>query len=89
MLEEHWGSCNKNHVDYLNDNYKYQKCKKCNCVIERNEGCPHMTCKCGHQFCYGCGTKWSSGHSCWKNRIGSKKTIFKKVDETLTCLKKQ
>lgn len=30
-------------------------CPKCTAIIERNGGCPHMTCKvCGHHFCWHC-----------------------------------
>ena len=33
-----------------------QKCPLCRIYIERNEGCPHMTCnRCGTGFCYYCG----------------------------------
>lgn len=27
-------------------------------MIERTEGCPHMRCTCGHQFCYTCGASY-------------------------------
>ena len=27
-------------------------------MIERTEGCYHMTCKCGRQFCYVCGASY-------------------------------
>lgn len=33
----------------------YQKCSECCRVVERTQGCPHMTCYCGHEFCYHCG----------------------------------
>ncbi|KAG9548203.1 hypothetical protein KCU79_g15040, partial [Aureobasidium melanogenum] len=33
----------------------YQKCSQCCRVVERTQGCPHMTCYCGHEFCYHCG----------------------------------
>ena len=32
-------------------------CPKCDVYIQRNGGCDHMTCKCGHNFCYKCGAK--------------------------------
>lgn len=27
-------------------------------MIELGEGCRHMTCTCGHEFCYSCGKAW-------------------------------
>jgi ariadne-1 len=27
-------------------------CPSCKVPIEKNEGCLHMTCKCGHEFCW-------------------------------------
>ena len=34
-------------------------------MIERSQGCNHMTCRCGHQFCYICGKDWkNNGHLC-------------------------
>ncbi|XP_005089036.1 uncharacterized protein LOC101852365 [Aplysia californica] len=29
-------------------------CPRCRRFIEKNGGCPHMSCKCGHQFCWTC-----------------------------------
>src|SRR5689334_20633950 len=29
-------------------------CPKCESPIEKNGGCIHMTCKCGHEFCWMC-----------------------------------
>ena len=31
-----------------------QKCPSCQYYIEKNEGCDHMTCRCGKEFCYSC-----------------------------------
>lgn len=30
------------------------KCPKCEIPIEKTTGCPHMSCPCGHQFCWYC-----------------------------------
>lgn len=31
------------------------KCKNCNMRIEKNGGCPNMTCQiCGHEWCWAC-----------------------------------
>ncbi|GFR74714.1 E3 ubiquitin-protein ligase ARIH1 [Elysia marginata] len=29
-------------------------CPKCRRFIDKNSGCPHMMCKCGHEFCWIC-----------------------------------
>ncbi|XP_024371780.1 uncharacterized protein [Physcomitrium patens] len=44
---------------------KWQRCSKCGTVIERSGGCSHMQCRCGHNFCYGCGVSWQgAGVNC-------------------------
>ncbi|KAK6127914.1 hypothetical protein DH2020_038343 [Rehmannia glutinosa] len=40
----------------------WQRCPSCKFFVEKNEGCLHMTCWCGFQFCYACGETWSSTH---------------------------
>ena len=39
---------------------KWKKCMKCRFWIEKNDGCNHMTCICGNQFCYICGKVWKT-----------------------------
>ena len=34
---------------------KCKKCPKCEVWIMKNEGCNHITCRCGAEFCYVCG----------------------------------
>lgn len=36
------------------------QCARCGNAVERNQGCNHMTCKCGYEFCYVCGKVWGS-----------------------------
>ncbi|KAI1326239.1 hypothetical protein F5Y16DRAFT_421984 [Xylariaceae sp. FL0255] len=38
----------------------WQRCYKCRTMVELKEGCNHMTCRCGAQFCMICGSKWKS-----------------------------
>ncbi|KAL9300651.1 putative IBR domain, E3 ubiquitin ligase RBR family [Arabidopsis thaliana] len=36
----------------------WRQCVMCRHLIELSDGCNHMTCRCGYQFCYGCGIEW-------------------------------
>ncbi|KAK4780396.1 hypothetical protein SAY87_016502 [Trapa incisa] len=47
---------------------KWARCPKCKFYVEKTMGCQHMTCRCGYEFCYGCGSQWSQSHgSCSGN----------------------
>ena len=35
----------------------------CQNTIEKNAGCNHVACRCGHHFCWVCGEEWSRQHS--------------------------
>ncbi|KAI0768486.1 hypothetical protein BD413DRAFT_126320 [Trametes elegans] len=37
-----------------------QRCPSCRTLVDRIDGCPHMTCRCGTQFCYLCGRMWAT-----------------------------
>ncbi|KAK4436733.1 putative E3 ubiquitin-protein ligase rbrA [Sesamum alatum] len=41
---------------------KWQRCPHCKFFVDKNEGCLHMTCRCGYEFCYACGATWRSTH---------------------------
>ena len=34
---------------------KFKQCSKCKFWVEKSEGCDHMRCRCGKDFCYKCG----------------------------------
>lgn len=36
----------------------WKRCYKCQAYVEHREACQHMTCRCGAQFCYVCGSRW-------------------------------
>lgn len=53
---------------YLDE--KTKQCPKCQCSIEKIDGCDHMKCeKCKHEFCWKCLSERRnySGHTCKKN----------------------
>jgi len=37
-------------------------CPSCKTIIQKDGGCNHMTCKCGHEFCYLCRERYGSCH---------------------------
>lgn len=41
-------------------NSKWQTCPGCKAIVEKNQGCNHITCRCGAQFCYLCSCKWKT-----------------------------
>ncbi|XP_058203296.1 E3 ubiquitin-protein ligase RSL1-like [Rhododendron vialii] len=44
----------------LADENLWRQCVKCNHMIELESGCYHMTCRCGYEFCYTCGSEWKN-----------------------------
>lgn len=41
---------------------KFKMCSRCKFWVEKSEGCDHMTCKCGNEFCYACGGPYGNCH---------------------------
>ncbi|KAI8883511.1 hypothetical protein K501DRAFT_184309, partial [Backusella circina FSU 941] len=37
----------------------WSRCPTCKHMVEKNNGCNHITCRCGTQFCYRCGSLYS------------------------------
>lgn len=40
---------------------RWRRCVQCRRMIELTHGCYHMTCWCGHEFCYSCGGEYREG----------------------------
>jgi hypothetical protein len=38
----------------------YSHCNKCQTFVQLEQGCNHITCVCGHQFCYPCRQQWKT-----------------------------
>ncbi|KAF5735111.1 zinc finger family protein [Tripterygium wilfordii] len=49
-------------VRELANKKKWSRCPKCRFYVERTAGCPHITCRCKYQFCYGCEAEWGLFH---------------------------
>ncbi|KAF8082752.1 hypothetical protein N665_0809s0053 [Sinapis alba] len=43
----------------LANNKTWNQCEKCQHIIELTQGCNHITCRCGYEFCYNCGGEWN------------------------------
>lgn len=50
-------------------------CPRCKARIHKNGGCKHMSCACGHHFCWNCMGNWQEvggyGHSCFFRAHGT------------------
>eukprot|EP00928_Gymnodinium_smaydae_P037996 TRINITY_DN26302_c0_g2_i1.p1 TRINITY_DN26302_c0_g2~~TRINITY_DN26302_c0_g2_i1.p1 ORF type:complete len:524 (-),score=65.68 TRINITY_DN26302_c0_g2_i1:54-1625(-) len=42
----------------------WKRCPSCTTYVNLRTGCNHMTCLCGHEFCFACLTSWMSGKTC-------------------------
>ncbi|KAK1755072.1 hypothetical protein QBC47DRAFT_382673 [Echria macrotheca] len=45
-------------ADQLAEEEGWRRCFKCSVLVEHKDACQHMTCRCGAQFCYVCGSIW-------------------------------
>ena len=62
----HKGKCDKEVAFKLERKHQFRRCPSCKVVVQRIEGCDHMTCVCGNHYCYRCGCTIDQrlGHSC-------------------------
>ena len=45
----------------------WQPCYNCHAMVELDQGCNHMTCRCTAEFCMLCGVKWKGCECPWFN----------------------
>ncbi|KAJ6264921.1 hypothetical protein Dda_1074 [Drechslerella dactyloides] len=60
----------------------WSQCYACGQVVEKRDGCVHMQCRCGAQFCYRCGGKWPR---CPCTKGDRKPKLMKMKDDSLMC----
>jgi hypothetical protein len=48
-------------LEELMEREGWQCCPRCGNGVERTQGCRHIVCICGGEFCYQCGDVWSPG----------------------------
>ncbi|EKJ71473.1 hypothetical protein NXS19_006972 [Fusarium pseudograminearum] len=62
--ERHEGFCRQDdalrELQRLADENQWETCYACNRMVELLGGCVHITCRCGAEFCYVCGTPWKN-----------------------------
>ncbi|KAI0361841.1 hypothetical protein OH77DRAFT_1367208, partial [Trametes cingulata] len=44
----------------LGKTHGWQRCPSCRHLVSVDEGCYHVKCRCGNEFCYRCGAKWKT-----------------------------
>ncbi|KAJ3521875.1 hypothetical protein NM208_g13097 [Fusarium decemcellulare] len=62
--QSHTGVCPKDAASQellqLAQDEGWQRCKACGAIVELNQGCNHISCRCGAHFCYQCGETWKT-----------------------------
>ncbi|KIW77942.1 hypothetical protein Z517_07775 [Fonsecaea pedrosoi CBS 271.37] len=48
----------------LRDEHQWRQCPTCGIMVEKTDGCDHMNCVCGIEFCYVCGTLFDESSRC-------------------------
>jgi p53-associated parkin-like cytoplasmic protein len=56
-----------------------KRCPGCNAQIEKNEGCLHMKCACGHHFCWKCMKPWQPTHTDYYSCTASESKVAQDI----------
>ncbi|GLI59474.1 hypothetical protein VaNZ11_001357 [Volvox africanus] len=55
----------------LSKQKQWKQCPRCKQMVERSEGCNHMLCRCGSNFCYACGEPYKDTKATASNVHGT------------------
>ncbi|KAM0038729.1 putative transcription factor interactor and regulator CCHC(Zn) family [Helianthus debilis subsp. tardiflorus] len=66
------------------ENRKWRRCQMCERMIESTRGCYHMTCWCGHEFCYSCGAEYVNSEQACRCVLSDTDARGENDDFTLT-----
>ncbi|GIL77241.1 hypothetical protein Vretifemale_6730 [Volvox reticuliferus] len=55
----------------LSKQKQWKQCPQCQQMVERSEGCNHLMCRCGANFCYACGEPYADTKSTKANVHGT------------------
>jgi ariadne-1 len=58
-----------------------KKCPHCHEYVTRNDGCNHMRCRCGKDWCWMCRKDWAPHGNSWYNCFQYEKSDAKSIDE--------
>ena len=62
----HEGPCAESHLPEEFTDWKtgklVKRCPTCDRFVQKQDGCNHMTCVCGYQWCWICGGKYTKNH---------------------------
>ncbi|AQK56711.1 putative RING zinc finger domain superfamily protein [Zea mays] len=59
----------------------WRQCVKCKHMIELAEGCYHMICVCGYEFCYTCGKEWKNKKASCSCPLWDERNIIRDEDD--------
>ncbi|KAK9715789.1 hypothetical protein RND81_06G189700 [Saponaria officinalis] len=55
----------------------WSQCRQCANMIELAEGCYHITCRCGFEFCYLCGAEWKNKKATCNCRLWDERNLIR------------
>ncbi|KAM3135599.1 hypothetical protein pb186bvf_012270 [Paramecium bursaria] len=59
-FREETNLANDNLFNLLVQNEKLRMCPQCKAMVQKTQGCNHITCRCKYEYCYVCSAKWRS-----------------------------